>query len=163
MKRIVIAVLSLGLVLSGCAKTTSVGKDLNDFKGSETLEPSASPTPSKTTTKSSAKPSAKKSTPAARAGNKWSIVIRNTGEGYNPRERRVVVGDTVTFTNQDSTTPDGHSFTGYDKNNKEVWDSGNIKAGKSWTWTVDAPVGTYSLRCNVVPYIVGGPFEVLAG
>ncbi len=65
----------------------------------------------------------------------------NTALSYSPSIVTVVIGvnNTLTFTNRDTVV---HTVTAIDKS----FDSGDIKAGQSWTHTFDTP-GTYTYTC----------------
>ena len=65
----------------------------------------------------------------------------NTALSFSPARIVVIIGsnNTVTFTNKDSAT---HTVTATDKS----FNSGDIKAGQSWTYTFSTP-GNYSYYC----------------
>ena len=65
----------------------------------------------------------------------------NTALSFSPSTITVVIGDnnTVTFLNKDTAV---HTVTATDKS----FDSGDIKAGQSWTHTFSTP-GNYSYYC----------------
>jgi plastocyanin len=65
----------------------------------------------------------------------------NTALNFSPSTVTLVIGlnNTVTFTNNDATT---HTVTATDHS----FDSGDIKAGQSWTNTFSTP-GTFSFYC----------------
>jgi plastocyanin len=72
----------------------------------------------------------------------------DTSLNFSPSSFRLVVGvnNTVTFLNQDTAT---HSVTA----NDGTFDSGDIKAGGSWSHTFAA--GTYSYHCVYHSYMKG--------
>ena len=160
MRRFVIAIALLGLLLSACSKGEEIGKGLGCGKTGclGSIPPTVKPTPPKPklSKSASAKPSVQ--TSSFRKGNTWTIKVRDVNNGYEPNSLRAYVGDTVIFQNTDANTAAGHSFTG---DNKE-WDSGIIKAGKTWTWKVNIKPGLYHWHDENVPYLVGGPLQVLA-
>ena len=160
MKRALMLAATLALVLSACAQDNSIGSGVTG--GSTTLPSSAAPTQTKATTKKATpkatKSSARPVTPT-REPNKWAIVVRNTGEGFVPRELRVCAGDLVTFTNQDASYQ--HSWSAGVSGKTGPWKSPKLSAGQSWTWKVDAAPGEYMWHDDVVPYLGGGPLEVL--
>lgn len=155
MKRTVLILAVLTLALSACAgPDNTVGKgvgSLGDSKIPTTPPPSTKAPPKKppTTKPPTVKPD------AGYKGRTTIIVIKSSADGYDPRERRLVVGDTIIFKNLDPNSE--HSFT-EDKGN---WDSGKLKNGESWTYKVTAPPGIYNVHDEVVPYVLGGPIEVL--
>lgn len=64
---------------------------------------------------------------------------------YNPSDISVNAGTTVTWTNNDSTA---HTVT------SDEFDSGNIAAGGSFSYTFDEP-GTYDYTCTYHPTMQG--------
>ncbi len=71
------------------------------------------------------------------------------GLNYSPSDFTVVIGvnNTVTFVNQDSAT---HTVTADDGS----FNSGDILAGHSWTYTFATP-GTYSFHCKYHSFMKG--------
>jgi plastocyanin len=65
---------------------------------------------------------------------------------FNPKTVTIKVGDTVTWTNQDSTT---HTVTG-----DGGIDSGNLAPGKSYSKTFDT-AGTFNYHCSIHPSMTG--------
>ncbi|HEX8517638.1 MAG TPA: cupredoxin domain-containing protein [Bacteroidia bacterium] len=61
-------------------------------------------------------------------------------KAFNPTQRRVAVGTTITFINKDNAN---HSVA--ETNN--LFDSGRIKSDKSYSYTFNTP-GTYYFFCN---------------
>ncbi|MFA5891274.1 MAG: hypothetical protein WDA27_10075 [Actinomycetota bacterium] len=161
MKRVVIFVATLALALPACAQDHSIGSGVSG--GSTTLPSSAAPTTSKSPTKratpTATKSSARPVTPTSEP-NKFTIVVRSVNEGYLPRELRACVGDLITFTNQDPSYE--HSWSADESGGRPgPWKSPMLAQGKSWTWTIDAAPGEYKWHDDKVPYLVGGPLEVL--
>lgn len=68
-----------------------------------------------------------------------SVIIQ--GNAFTPDTLTVKVGTTVTWTNNDSYA---HTVTANDK----TFDSGNLDAGKSFTYTF-TKVGTYAYYCAI--------------
>lgn len=64
---------------------------------------------------------------------------------FKPATIQVSVGDTVTWTNEDSAT---HTVTGQD------FDSGNMDQGENFTYTFDE-TGTYDYECTIHPSMTG--------
>ncbi|ADE36440.1 cupredoxin domain-containing protein [Methanohalophilus mahii] len=64
---------------------------------------------------------------------------------FKPATIQVSVGDTVTWTNEDSAT---HTVTGQD------FDSGNLGQGEIFTYTFDE-AGTYDYECTIHPSMTG--------
>lgn len=160
MKRGFIVIAALALALSGCSKGVKIGgEDVCGPKGCLASVPaSKSPTPKRTATPSKS-PTARPTvaTPPAAKGNTFTIVVKDVNNGYSPNTLRAKVGDTVIFKNLDMNTPAGHSFTG---DNNE-WNSGLKKPGESWTWKINIAPGYYHWHDENVPYLVGGPLQVL--
>jgi plastocyanin len=79
----------------------------------------------------------------------------NTNLNYQPAVSVVIIGqnNTVTFVNRDTVT---HTVTALDKS----FDSGDIKAGETWTHTFSTP-GNYSYVCIYHSYMKG-TIEVMA-
>jgi plastocyanin len=61
-------------------------------------------------------------------------------KAFNPSQRRIAVGTTITFTNKDNAN---HSVA--ETNN--LFDSGRIKSDDSYSYTFTTP-GTYYFFCN---------------
>lgn len=79
---------------------------------------------------------------------------------FNPQVVNVNVGDTVTWTNQDTV---GHTATSgkpSDNQTGTVFDSSLISAGKSYTSPAFNTPGTYYYFCQVHPWMTG---EVIVG
>jgi plastocyanin len=158
-KRIITVLAVLSLVVSaGCSsKKTGIGEGLEGV-GSSTI---ASPTPSKTKTPSKAPTTkAPPKTVAPNPGYKGITVpftISSSAEGYNPRDKVIRVGDTLTFENLDPNQK--HTFT----EDKGAWDSGELAKGdKPYSFKVNLAPGDYTFHCELVPYVLGGPIRVLA-
>lgn len=155
MKRIVIILAVLAVTVSGCASGgTKIGGGVGKEGSSKiptTPPPTTAPPTKKPPTK---KPPTVKPDPGYK-GYTIVIEIKSSADGYVPRERRLRVGDTIIFKNSDPTSE--HSFS-EDKGN---WNSGKLKNGQSWTYKVTAPPGIYNVHDEVVPYVLGGPIEVL--
>lgn len=66
-----------------------------------------------------------------------------TGFAFSPATLSVAVGDTVTWTNEDSAP---HTVTADDG----TFDSGNLATGETFTQTFDT-AGTYDYHCTVHP------------
>lgn len=151
MKRIVIAVILLTMAASGCSKPTTVGGKLKG--GSSKI---ASPTPTPSTPKP--KPTKSKVKTVAPdpgyKGRDYPIQVKDLS-GYDPANLRVYVGDRIVFTNNDPNQK--HTFTG----NESEWDSGELSKGQTFTYKVTLAPGKYFFHCELVPYITGGPVEVL--
>lgn len=71
------------------------------------------------------------------------VTIKNFA--FSPKEITINVGDTVTWTNQDSVT---HTTTG------SIWDSGNLGNGQTYSKTFDK-AGTYDYICTIHPNMKG--------
>lgn len=78
------------------------------------------------------------------------VVMVNTS--FQPDELTVSVGTTVTWTNQDSFA---HTTTSED----DVWDSGNLAQGESFSFTFEEP-GTYPYICQIHPEQMQGTITV---
>ena len=61
-------------------------------------------------------------------------------KAFNPSQRSITVGTTITFTNKDNAN---HTATEM----SHLWDSGTLKTGKSFSYTFNTP-GTYYFFCN---------------
>ena len=68
-----------------------------------------------------------------------------SGFAFKPQEITIKVGETVTWTNEDSVL---HTVSG------EGWDSGDMGRGDTYSWTFTAK-GTYSYDCRYHPYMTG--------
>jgi plastocyanin len=70
-----------------------------------------------------------------------NVEIKNMA--FSPADLQVKIGDTVTFTNNDSVAHTVTSDTG-------TFDSGTIEPGKSYTKTFDT-AGTFAYHCTIHP------------
>ena len=61
-------------------------------------------------------------------------------KAFHPSQRSVAVGTTITFTNKDNAN---HSVT----STSNLFDSGRIKSGNSWSYTFNT-AGTFYFFCN---------------
>lgn len=77
-------------------------------------------------------------------GGSASVTIKDFA--FSPASLDVAVGETVTWTNEDSAP---HTVTGDDG-----IDSGNLALGKSFTHTFKS-AGTFSYRCSIHPDMTG--------
>ena len=66
---------------------------------------------------------------------------------FAPKEIRIAVGDTIKWTNLDSTK---HTVT----ENNDKFDSGTFNKGESFSMTFDE-VGTFDYICTIHPYMKG--------
>ena len=71
--------------------------------------------------------------------------VEISGFAFKPQEITIKVGETVTWTNQDSAL---HTVTG------EGWDSGDMGRGDTYSRTFTAK-GTYNYDCTYHPYMTG--------
>ena len=67
---------------------------------------------------------------------------------FSPAAVTVAAGQSVTFTNQDSAP---HTST----STANVWDSGTIQPGGTFTLTAPQQPGTYAYICNIHPSMTG--------
>ena len=83
-------------------------------------------------------------TPQSAVGGKVvNVSIQNSA--YNPASVQISTGDTVKWTNMDSTA---HTVTG------SIFKSGNINKGQSYQFQFTKP-GTYSYTCSIHPTMKG--------
>jgi plastocyanin len=61
-------------------------------------------------------------------------------KAYNPPQRSIAVGTTITFTNKDNAD---HTAT----ETSHLFDSGKVKSGGTYSYTFNTP-GTYYFYCN---------------
>lgn len=165
MKRVCIAVVILGLFATACASNQSAGvfctpKLIAQHKpcvsSTVSAPPSAKPpSPTPTKTKSATPVVVKTTTPPVRRGNTWQLAVTGSSPYWSPDSLRVLIGDTIVFTNKDSTN--NHTFTG----DKNEWSSPEVAPGKTWKWKVNIPLGHYTFHDKVIPYIVGGILDVV--
>ena len=64
---------------------------------------------------------------------------------FNPEKIIIKVGDTVTWTHQDSAP---HTTTG------GIWDSGTLQQGQTYSRAFDK-AGNWNYQCNIHPYMKG--------
>ncbi|MFF1419556.1 cupredoxin domain-containing protein [Streptomyces sp. NPDC058280] len=86
-------------------------------------------------------------TPAPSAGGKVEITIDNFT--FMPAALTVAPGTKVTVTNKDSVTHTLTAVTG------RAFNTGDIAAGKTATFTAPARAGTYSYMCTIHPFMKG--------
>jgi len=88
--------------------------------------------------------------PATSAGGGAPATTGDTITIQNFKFSSVTVkpGATVTVKNMDSTT---HTSTA----SKGEWDTGNIDAGQSKTFTAPSAPGTYAFHCNIHQFMTG--------
>jgi plastocyanin len=77
------------------------------------------------------------------SGKVVNVSIQNSA--YNPPSVQISTGDTVKWTNMDSTA---HTVTG------SIFKSGNINKGQSYQFQFTKP-GTYSYTCSIHPTMKG--------
>lgn len=91
-------------------------------------------------------------TPAAGSGDMGetagTVEVMISDFAYSPAEVTIQVGESVTWTNQDSAP---HTATGQDR---DVLQSGTLNQGESYTQTFDTP-GTYEYFCEFHPNMSG--------
>jgi len=89
-------------------------------------------------------------TPVPTQTNTGNILIQNLQ--FTPNQLTVSQGTTVTWTNQEQTIV--HTTTSDSQNAAEVWDSGNISPGQSFSHIFNTP-GTYTYHCKIHPAMTG--------
>ncbi len=82
-------------------------------------------------------------TPATGGGTVHQVTIKNFA--FSPAEITIKVGDTVTWTEQDSVH---HTTTG------SIWGSGDLGQGQTYSKTFDKD-GTYDYGCDYHPSMKG--------
>lgn len=136
-----LAAAGAALAVAGCGSDSS-----SDSAGTSTPPPAATPTsttPAPTTTTTTT--TTTNATGGATAGT--NLVIDMIGLKFAPAGATVKVGDTVTWTNQDSVA---HNVTSSDGSIK----SSNFGKGQSFTWTA-VKKGTISYTCTLHPGMNG--------
>ncbi|NPE27759.1 cupredoxin family copper-binding protein [Methanococcoides sp. SA1] len=78
-------------------------------------------------------------------GTTVEVMIENFE--FAPKEIRISVGDTITWTNLDSAP---HTAT----DNNDNFDSGTLEKGESFSMTFEE-AGTYDYICTIHPYMKG--------
>jgi plastocyanin len=78
-----------------------------------------------------------------------AVTVHMPGSSYNPANVQVHAGDTVLFVNDDKIA---HTVT--DSASNPSFDSKDIAAGQSWSYTFTRP-GTYSYVCTYHPWMKG--------
>jgi plastocyanin len=73
--------------------------------------------------------------------------VRIADFAFTPDSRSAKVGDSVKWTNEDSAT---HTVTAHDG----AFDSGNLAAGKAFSFTFDK-AGTFAYHCNIHQTMTG--------
>lgn len=61
-------------------------------------------------------------------------------KAYNPSQKVITPGTTITFTNKDNAS---HTVT----STSNIFDSGTVKSGNTWTYTFN-DIGTFYFYCN---------------
>ncbi len=90
-----------------------------------------------------ASPSSNSGVPSTGSGNK----VIMSGLAFKPETITIKVGQSVTWTNEDSVT---HTVVADDNS----WKSGNIDNGASFTKTFDT-AGTFTYHCSIHTYMKG--------
>ena len=155
------AAIAVLFALSACAKSSSIGKDVN------TKVPTASATATATATK---KPTRKATATAAPAKTTKApgcnykprtvvIYIADVYNQYEPRDgdARVYQSDKIKFENRDRTNK--HSLT--ENHPTPVFKTPLLSPGQSATISMNHPPGQYRYHDENVSYIIGGPIEIL--
>ncbi|WP_307846569.1 cupredoxin domain-containing protein [Actinospica durhamensis] len=77
-----------------------------------------------------------------------TITIQNFA--FSPATLTVAAGSTVTVTNKDSVT---HTVTSSDS--PKAFNTGDVPAGTTTTFTAPSKAGTYAYTCTIHPYMHG--------
>lgn len=88
-----------------------------------------------------------------------TIQVAIVNFSFKPSTVTIAVGDTVTWTNQDSGVP--HTATS-DQGSAVRWDSGLLNTGQSYSFTFHQ-AGTFTYHCAVHPYMTGTVIVQAAG
>lgn len=125
--------------VAGCSDSD----DNNSSSSATTTPPAASSAPASTAPASSPPPSS--ASPSGRTQAK--ITIDNFK--FSPATLTVAPGTKITVTNKDSTTHTLTAITG------KAWNTGDIAAGKTVTFTAPKKPGTYQYMCTIHPFMKG--------
>ncbi|MEV7595954.1 cupredoxin family copper-binding protein [Kitasatospora sp. NPDC089797] len=93
-------------------------------------------------------PASRSSAPAERDDTSGTVHVAIRNFRFEPAEFTLRPGDTVTVTNQDSTT---HTLTATDKS----FDTGAILPGASATFTAPQQPGAHPYTCTIHPFMQG--------
>jgi plastocyanin len=139
MKKTVIVV-AAGLVLAACAGSESTDTTADTTVPAETTVATAAPTTTPATT-------AAETTPPDTAAADGPVATINISGSAFASSPTVSVGDEVEVVNNDAFA---HTWTSTD----EVWDSGSLGQGDTFSFTFDEP-GEYSFVCLIHPFMTG--------
>jgi plastocyanin len=134
MRRLPIAAIAIAalVAIAGCSSGTSTTPNA----------PASAAAPSTAPSAASAAASAPASAPAARGG---AVAIKDFA--FNPQTIQAKVGDSITWTNQDSTA---HTVTLDDKS----VDSGNVAPSATFSHAFTA-AGTFTYHCSIHTNMTG--------
>jgi plastocyanin len=107
---------------------------------------SSSGSATSTTATTAASPGSKSGSGSGTSGGSDAITIQNFA--FSPARLTVAPGATVTVTNKDQVT---HTLTA----TKGAFDTGQIPAGQSKTFTAPSAPGTYPYICSIHQYMSG--------
>lgn len=137
-----VVVATKDVTLAGGASQTITFTTAKDVAGTYTVNVSGL---SGTFTVKTAPTSAPAPTPAPAPGGGTIHHVTIKNFAFTPQEITIKVGDTVTWTHQDSVP---HTTTG------NIWDSGHLGQGKTYSKTFDK-AGTYDYICTIHPSMKG--------
>lgn len=139
---LVLPILLLSLVLAGCGNTTGQEEGLGagDIEGGANVVPAQEGLEIVPAEESMSGETATGTTVGS--GGEVEILMENLQ--YNPPQIRVAPGTMVVWMNMDSVA---HTVTSGTRDNPDdLFDSGNIAPGETFTYTFDEP-GTYDYFC----------------
>ena len=120
------------------------------FLRNSSSQPSMISTPTSTPVQTTSMPPQSSGSPTSQASSSPTVAkneVQIANFAFSPASMTIKVGDSVTWTNQDSV---GHSATADDNS----FDTGVLAQGKSGTITL-SKAGTYTYHCRIHPMMHG--------
>ncbi len=136
--------------------STPTNTNTPSFTNSPTSVPTGAPTntptgtPTRTLTRTNTPTFTQTSTPSPTCapGTPTTAAVSIVNFAFNPQTTTINQGSSVRWTNTTGGTT--HTST----SNSNVWNSGNITPGQSFTFTFNTP-GSYPFHCNIHPNMTG--------
>jgi plastocyanin len=144
-KTLILPVLAVAAIAAGCGSDSS---DSASTYGNPTPAATGTAAPAKTATAAPAKTAAAAPDDQAPADKGAETKVDIANFAFAPAEIEAKVGDTITFTNQDSAPHTATATAG------AGFDSGALEQGKSFSYTTKK-AGTIKFVCSFHPNMVG--------
>jgi amicyanin len=148
MKGIFVVLIVLVLIAAGIIVYAGASKDNSGTSGNVVLIPNTSEDSGQTTSPDYTPPASSppESNPSISNPQTYSVNLKNFA--FVPGELKIHIGDSVTWTNQDSVMHTVTSDSGSELSSK------SLSNGQSYTHTFTT-AGTYNYHCSPHPYMTG--------